>query len=123
MSVVLVAFTPASRDLGFRSTGGRAWHRSITLASLFVELTAILTRRSWTTKALGVRVLVRHSPILLVALVRGVLLDVALATLSIEILASRGLVLDLDLRVGAGSLVAALLRRDWWQFRHRSLLF
>jgi hypothetical protein len=56
--------------------------------------------------------------ILLLALIGGVLLDVAVPALVIEVLASASVVLTLDLPIGAGAFVAPLLRRNRRQIRH-----
>lgn len=60
------------------------------------------------------------SSILLVALIGGVLLDVPLAALGIEVLASGLLLVGIDLRVGTRSFVAPLFRRHGRHLGHRS---
>src|SRR4051812_9946931 len=60
------------------------------------------------------------SSILLIALVRRILFDVAVTALLIEVLAFGNLLLELEIRVGPRALVAALFRRDGRHFRHGS---
>jgi hypothetical protein len=58
------------------------------------------------------------SPVLLIALIRRVLLDVSVAALLIEVLPSRDSLLYVEIWVRAGTFVAALLRRNGWHFGH-----
>src|SRR5689334_3984162 len=98
--MVGIPLAATARYGGFARIRRRSRCRTLMLASALLRTIAILPRRAGSAEALGVRVLVWHSSILLVALIGGVLLDVPLATLGVEVLASAVLLVDIDLRVG-----------------------
>jgi len=109
--VALVTFDTAARYYGFSAADGRTRRRIVMSFPTLFGMLAILpgrtgaaTVRCWSSCS--------ASSILLIALVGGVLLDVTMPALCVEVFTTGNFVLDHYIRVRTWSFIAPLLRRD-----------